>query len=203
MRTASAAMALAVSLAAAATARAEGGAADERFARGRVHAGASAGWGQGFEPWGDKDDVRMAAAVPHVGVGLTDPLGGDAWFRGNVDLSLEGQGFADFQGEDGLAGGAALFLRYHFLGREAGERRLVPFVGVGGGLLALDFDGQHQDDGFSFVFQAGGGAHLLVGRNAALTFDARWHHISNAGLRSPNNGIESALFLLGVTWFLP
>ena len=169
----------------------------ERFGRGVLHAGASLGWGHGYEVWYDQDDVRMAAAVPHAGVGLTGPIGA-GWYRGALDLTLEPLLFANFDPDGGRAGGAALHLRHHFLG--AG--RLVPFVGGGAGMLSLDFDGRYQDDGFNFIVQAGGGAHVFLTRRAALTLDARWHHISNAGLRSPNHCIDSALLLTGVTWFL-
>jgi hypothetical protein len=173
---------------------------DERalFGRGRLHAAATAGWGQGFEFNGDQDEVRMLAVVPRLGVGLTDEIGRSGWYRGNLDLALEPQLLLNFEPKTGWAAGAALYLRYQFLA----SPRLVPFVGVGAGMLALDFDGSHQDDGFNFILQGGTGAHLPLTETTALTLDVRWHHISNAGLRSPNNGIDSLMVLVGPTWFL-
>lgn len=168
----------------------------ERLGEGVYHAGVSAGWGQGFEVLNDQDHVRMLAIVPHLGVGVGDRVGSD-WYRGHFDLSLEPQLLANFDPDGGRAAGAALWLRYQLLGTE----RVVPFVGAGAGMLALDFDGRHQDDGFNFILQAGVGAHVFTRGPLALTFDARWHHISNAGARSPNHGIDSALLLLGPTWF--
>lgn len=92
---------------------------------------------------------------------------------------------------------AALWLRYQLLRAE----RIVPFAGAGAGMIGVDFDGRHQEDGFNFILQAGVGAHVFVRGPLAFTFDARWHHISNAGLHTPNHGIDSALFLFGPTWF--
>jgi Cu+-exporting ATPase len=192
--------ALAAALCAALCAPAPAARADEaaeRFARGALHVGASLGWGHGYEINNEQDDVRMLALVPHLGVGVSGPFG-RGWLRGSLDLTLEPQLFANLDPSGGRAGGAALFLRHHFLG--AG--RLVPFVGGGAGMLALDFDGRFQDDGFNFILQAGGGAHVFLTRHAALTLDARWHHISNAGTQRPNHGIDSALLLAGVTWFV-
>ena len=169
----------------------------ERFGRGIVHYGVSAGWGHGFEFLNDQDDVRMLALVPRIGVGLSDRVG-TGWYRGNFDLSLEPQLFANLDPDGGRAAGGALWLQYQLLGSE----RVVPFLGGGAGALGLDFDGRHQDDGFNFILQGGGGAHVFTRGPLALTFDARWHHISNAGMREPNHGIDSVLLLGGVTWFL-
>jgi len=169
------------------------------FGRGRLNVGVSVGWGHGFERAEDpQDDVRMLAFMARTAVGLTDPVGGDAWYRGNVDLAIEPQFLANLDPEGGFAGGLSLLLRYHFL---AGER-LVPFVSGGGGAIGLDFDGQRQDDGFNFILQGGIGAHWMLSEQLAITVDGRWHHISNAGLRSPNEGIDSALGMVGLTWFL-
>ena len=174
------------------------GADDRRFGRGRLHLGFSTGWGQGYEPGSHpQDEVRMLAFVPSLGVGLTDPLGGEAWYAGNLDLSIEPQFLVDLSSGGGFAGGTALLLRYQLLGLPG----LVPFVSVGAGMAGVDFDGTHQDDGFNFILQAGAGAHLLLTERTALSLDARWHHLSNAGTRSPNSGIDSALVLVGATWF--
>jgi hypothetical protein len=169
---------------------------ERSFAQGAHHVGLSAGWGHGYELGQPQDEPEMLALVPHVGVGLTGPVG-DGWSRGALDLTLEPQLLLNFDPDGKRAAGAALYLRYNLL--SAG--RLVPFVGGGAGMAGLDFDGRHQDDGFSFILQAGSGAHLFVARRTALTFDARWHHISNAGLHGPNHGIDSALLLAGATWF--
>lgn len=184
-------------LLAACVARADPGAEEGIFRQGALHSGASAGWGHGFELFNEQDDVRMLATFPHVGVGLSDPLG-RSWYRGNFDLALEPQLFVNLDPSGGRAGGAALYLRYHLLATE----RFVPFVGAGSGMLGLDFDGRHQDDGFNFILQAGAGGYVFLTDRTAFSLDARWHHISNAGLRDPNHGIDSALLLTGVTWFL-
>ena len=89
-------------------------------------------------------------------------------------------------------------LRYNFL--ESG--RVVPFIEAGAGLLGTDFDLKGQSDGFNFSVQGGLGLHFFVLPRVAVTAEARLHHISNAGLRQPNNGINDCLFLLGASFFL-
>lgn len=176
---------------------------DDLFGRGRLNSGLSVGYGHGFERARDpQDDVRMLAVMPRTGIGLTDPFGGEAWYRGSLDLSLEPQLLGNFRRGGGFAGGLALLLRYHLLSEKIGGRRLVPFVSGGGGVIGVDFDGRNQDDGFNFILQAGVGAHWMLTPTLALTFDGRWHHISNAGLRSPNEGIDDLLLLTGFTLFL-
>lgn len=176
---------------------------EEAFGRGRLNVGLSFGYGHGFERAGDpQDDVRMLAVVPRTGIGLTNPLGGEAWYRGSLDLALEPQLFGNFQRTGGFAGGAALLVRYHLLSEKLGSERLVPFFSAGGGVIGVDFDGRNQDDGFNFILQAGGGTHWMLTPKLAITFDARWHHISNADLGSPNEGIDDFLLLTGVTMLL-
>lgn len=176
---------------------------DELFGRGRLNSGLSVGYGHGFERASDpQDDVRLLAVIPRTGIGLTDPIGGEAWYRGSLDLAIEPQILGNFRRGGGFAGGLALLLRYHLLSEKLGGKRLIPFVGGGGGVIGVDFDGRNQDDGFNFILQAGVGAHWMLTPSLALTFDGRWHHISNAGLRSPNEGIDDLLLLTGFTVFL-
>ena len=88
--------------------------------------------------------------------------------------------------------------RYNFL--ESG--RVVSFIEAGAGILGTDLDLKGQSDGFNFSLQGGLGLHYFVLPHVAITAEARLHHISNAGLRVPNNGINDCLFLLGASVFL-
>ncbi|MFQ5802420.1 MAG: acyloxyacyl hydrolase, partial [Candidatus Methylomirabilales bacterium] len=42
----------------------------------------------------------------------------------------------------------------------------------------------------------------FLSEQTALTGEWRWLHISNADTRMPNAGINSSLFLIGVSFFL-
>lgn len=45
------------------------------------------------------------------------------------------------------------------------------------------------------------GAHWLLRDQLALTIEARAIHISNAGIREPNHGVNSVMGMIGLTRF--
>jgi hypothetical protein len=175
------------------------------FVRGGKHAAFSAGYGIGFRTGSKSDreksrelgDVSLIELVPRVAIGITDPLGGDAWYRGNVEMSLEGAVIFNTEPRFGWAAGGGSTLRYNLLY----GRRLVPFLDANFGLLHLDFDLEGQSDGFNLNVGFGTGFHWFLSERTALTPAVRWQHISNAGTSSPNAGINDVLFLIGASYF--
>ena len=104
------------------------------------------------------DDLQYVFLAPRWGIGITDPLGGGAFYRGNFELLVEGQFFFETEPTSGFGGGFALLFRYNFLP----EGKFIPFVEAGAGILGLDFDVAGQDDGFNFSPQAGLGFQLTA-----------------------------------------
>jgi hypothetical protein len=147
---------------------------------------------------GDLRDVQFLYLAPRWGIGLSDPKGENSWYRGNFELVVEGTFLYGFEPKNGIAGGITPLFRYNFL---AGDH-LIPFVQVGAGILALDFDLRRQADGINFTPQAGLGFHYFLSERTALTGEWRYHHISNAGIHQANSGINSSVVLFGVTVFL-
>ncbi|HET9296710.1 MAG TPA: acyloxyacyl hydrolase, partial [Candidatus Binatia bacterium] len=80
--------------------------------------------------------------------------------------------------------------------------RFIPFFFAGVGFIALDADLARQSDGLNFILQSGVGLHYFISQQTALTGEWRFHHISNARIHDKNAGINSSLFMLGVTFFL-
>lgn len=169
------------------------------FGRGRQHVGVQVGYGNGFSLGftgdGDTQDVEYVGVFPRWGIGLTDTLGADSWAAGNLDFLVEGSFIANFDPSGGTFAGGAVLLRYNFLRWQ----RFVPFVEAGGGMGHLDFDLRDQSDGFSFVIQGGAGLQTFVTDRVSLDAGWRYHHISNAGTRSPNNGINANVAVVGLT----
>ncbi|HME68876.1 MAG TPA: acyloxyacyl hydrolase [Myxococcota bacterium] len=163
-----------------------------------IAAGYGFGVGIGGSNSGNLKDIRFGALVPRWGVGLTDPLAEGTWYEGNLDLLVEGAFLFEYHPVHGFAGGGTLVFRYNFL--QSG--RVVPFIEAGAGILGTDLDLKGQSDGFNFSVQGGLGLHFFVLPRVAVTAEARLHHISNAGLRAPNNGINDSLFLVGASFFL-
>jgi lipid A 3-O-deacylase len=175
---------------------------DSAFGFGKQSLGISAGHGLALPVGGTQspelEDIQFFYLTPRWGVGITDPLGGSSWYRGNFELLLEGTFLYIFEPKSGRAGGIAPVLRYNFL---TGSR-FIPFLQAGAGVIALDADLRRQADGLNFILQSGLGLHYFLSQSTALTGEWRFHHISNAGIHHRNAGINSSLFMLGVTFFL-
>jgi hypothetical protein len=175
------------------------------FRRGGMHAALMVGYGHGFRA-GSRSDrrlsrelgkVRIVQAIPRFGIGVTGPLGGDAWYRGNIEWLFEGAFLYNTEPRSGWAAGAGSTLRYNFLT----HARLVPFLDANFGLIGLDFDLPGQSDGLNFNVGFGIGAHWFVRSDVSLTTELRWQHISNAGINRPNFGVNDMLLLIGVSRF--
>lgn len=183
-----------------------GAPAATRFGWGRKYAAFSLGYGLGFRTGSREDraksrelgDVSLIEVVPRLGVGVTDPLGADAWYRGNFDMLLEGSLFFNTRPRSGVGGGAGAALRYNFLS----GRNAVPFLDIYFGMVSVDLDLKGQSDGFSFNVGWGGGLHLFVSERAAVTPELRYQHFSNAGIEHPNHGINDMLFMVGFSYFV-
>ena len=76
--------------------------------------------------------------------------------------------------------------------------RFRPYVQGGVGLIYTDFRVQGQGLRFNFDPQFGLGLERATTPEVSVYVDARWHHISNAGLNHKNRGINSVLVTTGV-----
>ena len=175
---------------------------DSAFGYGKQSLGISGGYGLALPVGGtdapELEDIEFVYVTPRWGVGITDPLGGSSWYRGNFELLLEGTFLYMLEPKRGIAGGLAPGLRYNFLT----GTRVIPFLQAGIGFIALDADLSRQSDGLNFILQSGLGLHYLITQCTALTGEWRFHHISNASIHDRNAGINSSLFMLGLTFFL-
>ena len=175
---------------------------DSAFGFGKQSLGLSGGYGFALPVGGtdapELEDIQFVYVTPRWGVGISNPLGERSWYRGNFELLLEGTFLYMFEPKSGIAGGLAPMLRYNFL---TGSR-VIPFLQAGAGVIALDADLSRQSDGLNFILQSGVGLHFFLSQSTALTGEWRFHHISNASIHDKNAGINSSLFMLGVTFFL-
>jgi hypothetical protein len=171
------------------------------FAKGGQQLSLRGGYAVGFPLVADADDdsarVRLGAFAPRWATGISELRGRGRWYEGRFEAGLEAQLLRATRPHDGVGGGLVADLRFDFLRGE----RVAPFLAFGAGVSSIDFDLDDQSDGFNFLLQGGAGAHVFVTPRAALTAELRWHHISNAGLGDSNHGVNSALFLVGPTFF--
>lgn len=90
-----------------------------------------------------------------------------------------------------------LVLQYNFVA----SRRIVPFIQVGAGTLLTERTVPARSSQFNFTPQGGFGVYLFRLRTSAFSVGVRYHHISNAGIRRPNPGINSMYFYSGFSWW--
>lgn len=173
----------------------------DNFGKGEIYVGLQGGWGKAFSLGiagnGDGRNVEYAAILPQLGVGLSDVVADNTWYRGNLDAVFQGEFLVGYQPNSGYSAGLSILLRYNFLA----SKQWVPYVEIGGGFGVLEFDLKDQADGLIFYPQAGLGIHYFAADNLSLDLGWRFHHMSNADSELPNNSINSSLVLVGFSWF--
>jgi lipid A 3-O-deacylase len=76
----------------------------------------------------------------------------------------------------------------------------VPYVELGGGVIFSDNNVPANTNQTNFLTHAALGFHFFVREKRALTLSTRYEHVSNAGLATPNPGINTVQFTLGWDW---
>jgi lipid A 3-O-deacylase len=161
-----------------------------------IEAGAAAGMAK-LGSHQAHDLALLSASYGHMLGGL---VGSDHWYRGNFEGRMEVFGGMQFHPDvdtDGWLIGLTPHLRYNF----ATGTRWVPFLDGGAGVTAMGIGPPDVSGTFEFNLQASAGVHWFLSDNLALTSDVRYTHYSCAGIHSPNSGINTVAFMLGVTWF--
>jgi hypothetical protein len=130
------------------------------------------------------------------GLMLTDVVGGNHWWGGNVEglvqFMIGGQDHPEAAAFTGLNGG----LRYHV---RTGTR-FDPFVSGSIGVAATDVGPPDLGGTFQFNQQIGAGARYLLSKRHAVTMAYAYWHVSNGGIREPNDGINAHLLSIGFAW---
>ncbi|HEV2394594.1 MAG TPA: acyloxyacyl hydrolase [Verrucomicrobiae bacterium] len=159
--------------------------------------GISAAGGAGIAAFGSAQAHDLAFLSLSYGHMIGRIMGKGAWYRGNWELRLEAFGGAQFSPDSNWLFGLTPHLRYNF----ATGTRFVPFLDGGAGLTATGIGPPDLSNTFEFNLQGGVGVHWFVGDEMALTLEGRYLHLSCAGLSQPNQGLNTVLGLVGVTFF--
>jgi lipid A 3-O-deacylase len=78
--------------------------------------------------------------------------------------------------------------------------KVVPYFELGGGTLFTNIKVPEGTSRVNFTSSAAAGLHFLRGRRN-ISAEVRYMHISNAGLATPNPGINTIQFRIGFGWF--
>jgi lipid A 3-O-deacylase len=166
------------------------------FQKNTFRIGALIGAGLGAKVLGSEQEHDLALGSANFGWIFTDVMAPGHWYSGNFELMAELFGGGQFHPDAGYFAGLTPFIRYNF----ATFNRWIPFVEAGAGVSITDIS--HDLSGrFQFNLQAGGGVNYFYNDRMALTAQYRWLHFSCAGMEKPNNGVNTQMLLIGITWF--
>jgi hypothetical protein len=79
--------------------------------------------------------------------------------------------------------------------------RFVPFFDGGEGIVLTTLDALRLGGPFEFSSQVGGGLHYFYAAQDAITIAARYRHISNAGIKEENSGLNTLFITVGIGRF--
>ncbi len=81
------------------------------------------------------------------------------------------------------------------------SKKVQPFIkgGVGVGYMSQHLEKQSTQ--YNFLPQAGMGCLFFLKERLALSIEYRFRHLSNAGLKQPNGGVNVGMGLVGISWF--
>jgi len=77
--------------------------------------------------------------------------------------------------------------------------KFQPYIKVGSGVVYMSQSFREQSTDWNFGSSAAVGFTYMLKKEWGVTGEARYRHASNAGIKEPNSGIDSRIFLLGIT----
>lgn len=171
---------------------------EEGFQSGTWHLGLMGGYSIPHKVFqGRAANVHFAPLLLQIGYTVTD-VHGPFPVRGSLELLFEPTFMITTSPSTTFGQGASLLLRYNFVT----GTRWVPFFDLGMGILHWNLRlPDIQATQFNFTLQTGPGLHYFVTDHLAITGQVRLHHISNADTEKPNIGVNSSVYLLGVSYF--
>jgi lipid A 3-O-deacylase len=164
------------------------------LARGYQTRALAGGWGHswlhGWPGYGKAiSDIQFVAFYPQIG-----------WFATNrFELYGEGTAHVYYRPRPAvLVGAMGIGGRYHLFT----DRAWTPYVTLAGGLGYTNLDVPEVDQIANFQVVWGAGLRQVTRRGPGLLLEFRNHHISNAGARGDNLGVNAAMVVAGVHWVL-
>ena len=164
------------------------------LARGYQTRALAGGWGRswlhGWPGYGRAiSEIQYIGFYPQMG-----------WFVTNwLELYGEGTAHLYYRPDIAVLGGVLGIGGRHYLFR---DRRWTPYYMLGGGLAWTSLNVPEVDRIWNFQVVWGVGVKRITRRGPGLMLEFRNHHISNAGTRGENLGVNAAMAVVGVHWVL-
>lgn len=154
------------------------------------------GYGQSFPGWGETSQrVETVDLVPRYNHHIIDDIG-SSWYRGYHSLFFELPVSITLSPDVSSMVGVNFLAAYTF----TADEKWQPYLFGGGGPVYIFADIPEMGADLNGNYQFGIGIKSPLDDVHQLLFELRYHHISNAGTKEPNDPLNSAKFLIGVTF---
>ena len=170
---------------------------EEPFSKGQTEVGILVGVTSAMDIWGGLPDSETLAVGLRLGHVVTRPIFGGPC-RGNLLISGEVNPLMVFHDDMGstYAFSSTAMIRYYF----APGARTRPFISAGGGVVLSAGPIPRDISRVNFTPQGGGGLSVALSSGMVFTMEYRIHHMSDGVLTTYNPGVNSSVFLVGITW---
>jgi hypothetical protein len=175
---------------------------EPRLGAGLKEFAAAGGFSFSHDISGTASGITAMHILPHYGWFVTDPGGPrwvPAWLHGSLELIAEATYLKINRDESTNFVGPTAVARWVF----SNEGWVRPYVEAGVGALVGESGTVQTDCDLNFSLQVGTGVLLFWSKSNAVTLGYRLHHLSNGNLCTGNRGLNSALFILGISTFFP
>jgi hypothetical protein len=154
------------------------------------------GYGQSFPGWGQTTQrVETIDLIPRYNHRIFSDIG-SGWYRGVHSLLLEVPISFVVSPDDSAMVGINFLAAYTFTADQIWQ----PYLFGGGGPVYSSADIPGMGAELNGNYQFGVGIQYDCGANHQLLVELRYHHISNAGSREPNEPLNSVKMLIGFTF---
>jgi lipid A 3-O-deacylase len=170
----------------------------QRFQKGSSSFGGQFGWGWTFDlpPGPNRTDMGFAFFFPNWQRNLTGVIG-ESWYRGAWFYHMEaGLAFSD-RNDKVLGGWSPVMAQYKFL---SPKRKWAPNILLGAGFSMTDWKDEAERElgsDFQFLLHIGGGLEYFK-KEGAYSINYRLFHVSNAGMKRPNIGLNAHVISMGM-----
>jgi hypothetical protein len=171
---------------------------EEGFQSGTWHLGVKSGYGDSHKIFaGRESGVNFAPLFFQIGYTVTD-VHGPFPVRGSLEVIFEPTFMFISEPAKTFGEGASILLRYNFVT----GTRWVPFFEAGIGILHWNLHiPRDLNSQLNYTILSGPGVNYFLTDKLAITGQVGLHHVSNGGRKSPNVGVNSSMYLLGVEYY--
>lgn len=154
-----------------------------------------AGYGSSHPGWGEtKARIETIDLVFRYSTLIAENIG-SSWYSGYHTLFIEVPFHYLLDHEDSPMVGINFLANYTFT-----ESILQPYVFAGGGPVYVGADIPGMGSDWNGNYQLGAGVSYPLSDSHRLFLEARYHHISNGNTKDPNDPLNSAKFLIGLSF---